>query len=277
MSTLVAVQDQSPDQGRGKNLARGHVTQARVIHSEWIKLRTLRSTGLTFLAAVVAVIGFGLLFSGVSANRWATMGPDETSNPALISLRGYFLAQLAIGTLGVLVISGEYATGMIRASLTAVPKRLPVLWAKALVFTAATWMLMTTAVLIAFLAGQALLGSHGASLGDPGVLREVLGTGLYLTVVGLLGVAIGGLVRNTAGGIATVFGLLLVVPGLAQALPSSWSDHINQYLPSNAGQALITLHQQAHTLAPWTGFAVFCGYAALALAGAAVALKRRDA
>ncbi|MDX6332331.1 MAG: type transport system permease protein [Streptomycetaceae bacterium] len=275
MSTLEAVQDRSQDQGR--NPARGRVTQGHVIHSEWIKLRTLRSTGYTFLAAVVALIGFGLLFSAVTANRWSTLPPDEVGNPALISLRGYFLAQLAIGVLGVLVISGEYATGMIRATLAAVPKRLPVLWAKALVFTAATWVLMTVATLVAFLAGQALLGSHGTSLGDPGVTREVLGTGLYLTVVGLFGVAIGALVRNTAGGIATVFGVLLVVPVLAEALPTSWSDHINQYLPSNAGQALISLHQQAHTLAPWTGFAVFCGYAALALAGAAVALKRRDA
>jgi len=109
------------------------------------------------------------------------------------------------------------------------------------------------------------------------VLRQVMGVGLYLTVVGLLGVAIGALIRNTAGGIATVFGLLLVVPVLAEALPTSWADHVNQWLPSNAGQSLITLHPAAHTLAPWTGFAVFCLYAVVALGAAAVLLKRRDA
>jgi ABC-type transport system involved in multi-copper enzyme maturation permease subunit len=279
MSTVIEVEGQSPGQAKsqGEPVARGKVTQARVIHSEWIKLRTLRSSGLTFLGAVVAMIGFGALLSAVTASRWSNLPPDAAANPAQVSLRGFFLAQLIVGVLGVLVISGEYATGMIRASLAAVPKRLPVLWAKALVFTAATWVLMTVSTLIAFFVGQALLGSHGTSLGAAGVTREVLGTALYLTVVGLCGVAIGALIRNTAGGIATLFGVLLIVPVLMEALPSSWSDPINQYLPSNAGQAVMALHQQPHTLAPWTGFAVFCGYAVLALAGAAVALKRRDA
>jgi hypothetical protein len=105
----------------------------------------------------------------------------------------------------------------------------------------------------------------------------VFGAGLYLTVVGLLGVAIGSLIRNTAGGIATVFGLLLVVPVLAEALPSSWSNAIGPYLPSNAGQAVIALHQEPHTLAPWTGIGFFFLYALAALAAAAVLLKRRDA
>jgi ABC-2 type transport system permease protein len=259
--------------------ARGHVTQARVLRSEWIKLRTLRSTGFTLLAAVGALIGLGLLFSYFTASRWSSMPAAERAgfDPTNVSLRGYFLAQLAIGVLGVLMFGGEYATGMIRATLSAVPRRLPVLWAKAFLFAAVTWVLTTGAALVAFLGGQAILGSHGTSLGSAGVLRVVLGTGLYLTVVGLLGVAVGALVRNTAGGIATVFGVLLILPALAEALPTSWADHVNQYLPSNAGQSLVALHQAPHTLAPWTGFAVFCLYAALALAAAAVTLRRRDA
>lgn len=261
--------------------SRGQVTQLRVLHSEWIKLRTLRSTFFTLVAAVGAMIGFGLLFCAVTANRWTHMDAREQLrfNPAEVSLRGFFLAQLAIGVLGVLLVSGEYATGMIRATLSAVPRRLPVLWAKAAVYTAVTFVSMTVAALIAFLAGQAILSSQhiGTSLNAPGVTRMVLGAGLYLTVVGLLGIAIGTLVRSTAGGIATLFGLLMVLPLLAEALPSSWADHINQYLPGNAGQALMAAHQEAHTLSPWTGFAVFCLYAAVALAGAAVSLKRRDA
>ncbi|NUP45053.1 MAG: ABC transporter permease subunit [Streptomyces sp.] len=260
---------------------RGAVTQLRVLHSEWIKMRSLRSTFFTLIAAVVALIGLGTLFSAFTASHWDHMNPHEQADfePGMTSLRGFFLAQLAVGVLGVLMVSGEYATGMIRASLTAVPRRLPVLWAKAALYVAVTWVLMTAGAIAAFLTGQAVLsGKHlDTSLGAPGELRQVMGVGLYLTVVGLLGVAIGALLRNTAGGIATVFGLLLVVPVLAEALPTSWANHVNQWLPSNAGQSLIALHREAHTLAPWTGFAVFCLYAALALAAAAVLLRRRDA
>jgi ABC-2 type transport system permease protein len=259
----------------------GQVTQLRVLHSEWIKLRTLRSTFLTLLVALVALIGLGALFSAFTASHWASMGPHDRADfdPAGTSLRGYFLAQLAVGVLGVLMITGEYATGMIHATLAAVPRRLPVLWAKAGLYAAVVWAVATAGALAAFLLGQALLdGKHiGTSLGAPGVARAVFGTGLYLTVVGLLGVAVGALVRNTAGGIATVFGLLLVVPVLFEALPASWADHVNQWLPSNAGQALVTVHREAHTLSPWTGFSVFVLYALAALAGAGLLLKRRDA
>ena len=260
---------------------RGEVTQLRVIRSEWIKLRSLRSTLFTLLAAVVALVGLGCVFSYFMARRWDDLPPQErlVFDPTLVSLRGFFLAQLAVGVLGVLVVSGEYATGMIRSSLTAVPRRLPVLWAKALVYGVVAWVLMTGASLAAFLLGQAALSGRrlGTSLSAPGVLRAVLGAGLYLAVVGLVGLALGALIRNTAGGIATLFGVLLVLPVLAQALPSSWFDVINPYLPSTAGQSLVHVQQQPHTLAPWTGFWVFCLYALAALAGAAVTLRRRDA
>jgi ABC-2 type transport system permease protein len=257
------------------------VTQLRVLRSEWIKLRSLRSTFFTLLAAVVAQIGFGTMFCAVMAGRWTQLPARERAafDPASTSLRGFFLAQLAVGVLGVLVVTGEYATGLIRATLTAVPARLPVLWAKALLYSAVCWACTTAGALAAFLVGQSVLASRGVgtSLDAPGVLRMVLGTGLYLTVVGLLGVAVGTMLRNTAGGIATVFGLLLVLPGLAQALPSSWRDAVGPYLPSNAGQALVAAHQEPHTLAPWTGIGVFLLYALAALAGAAVVLRRRDA
>ncbi|MFF7140287.1 ABC transporter permease subunit [Streptomyces sp. SID2888] len=260
---------------------RGEVTQLRVIRSEWIKLRSLRSTLFTLLAAVVAMVGLGCVFSYVTAARWDSLPPEErlAFDPTLVSLRGLYLAQLAVGVLGVLVVSGEYASGMIRSSLAAVPRRLPVLWAKTLVYGAVAWVLMTIASLAAFLGGQAALSGHGlgTSLSAPDVPRAVLGAGLYLTVVGLIGVAFGALVRSTAGGIATVFGLLLVLPALAQALPSSWLAKVNPYLPSTAGQGLIHIHQEPHTLAPWTGFALFCLYTLVALAAAGVALTRRDA
>lgn len=260
---------------------RGRVTQARVLHSEWVKLRTLRSTFFTLLAATVAMTGTGPLFSAVTSDRWSAMTAAERAaiDPTALSLIGFFLAQLAVGVLGVLVITGEYSTGMIRATFSAVPRRLPVLWAKAAVFAAVTWALMTTACLTAFLAGQALMSSTGAgaSLNDPGVTRAVLGTGLYLTVVALLSVGVGAVVRTTAGGVAAVFGLLLVLPELVKALPASWAERVSPWLPGNAGHAIAVLRPDALTLAPWTGLTVFCLYAASALVGAAVVLTRRDA
>lgn len=259
----------------------GSVTLPRVVHAEWIKFRTLRSSYITLIAAAVLTIGFGALFCWATVHRWDQLPADERAHfsPAEHSLRGYFLAQLAIGVLGVLVVTGEYSTGMIRASLSAVPKRLPVLWAKTAVYGVVTWVVATVSAVIAFFLGQAILASKhiDTTLSAPGVTRVVLGTGLYLTAVGLLAVGIGTLVRNTAGGIASVFGLLLVVPVLAEALPSDWRDSIAPYLPSNAGQALFSLQQGPHDLAPWTGFGVMCLYVLAALIGAAVVLKRRDA
>jgi ABC-type transport system involved in multi-copper enzyme maturation permease subunit len=257
------------------------VTQLRVIGSEWLKFRSLRSSYYTLGATVVAMIGFGCLFAGVTASRWAQMKPAQQAafDPTGVSLRGYFLAQLVIGVLGVLIVTGEYSTGMIRASLSAAPTRLPVLWGKAIVFAVVAFVLTEVSAFVAFFAGQALLsGQHiQTTLSAPGVLRAVFGTGLYLTVVGLLGVGLGWIIRSTAGSIATLFGLLMVLPLLAEALPQSWGDRINPYLPSNAGQELLAVHHDPTMLAPWTGFGVFCLYAVAAIAVAAVLLKRRDA
>ncbi len=260
----------------------GPVTLPRVVHSEWIKFRTLRSSYFTLLAAVVFMIGFGLLACYGAINHLDH--PDLHDRAFSIdaadrSLRGFEAAQLAIGVLGVLVVSGEYSTGMIRASLSAVPRRLPVLWAKAAVFAAVTLAITAVTAFIAFFGGQAILASHSVqtTLSAPGVTRTVLGTALYLTAVGLLSVGIGALIRNTAGGIAAVFGLLLVLPGLVDVLPASWSANIGPYLPAAAGKAVATLHADPGTLAPWTGFGVMGCYVAAALIGAAVVLKRRDA
>ncbi|MFJ6213326.1 ABC transporter permease [Streptomyces sp. NPDC092296] len=270
-----AVRAVVPDTGRGG------VTALRVVHSEWIKFRSLRSTWCTLLAATVAMIGFGALICWVTVDHWARLPQDErlAFSPAGQSLKGFYLAQLAIGVLGVLVVTGEYATGAIRSTLAAVPRRVPVLLAKAGVFGAVTLAVTGVACPAAFLLGQSVLaGQHlGTGLAAPGVLRVVLGTPLYLTAVGLLAVGVGSLVRSTAGGVATVLGLLLVLPVLAQVLPGSWRDHIFPYLPGPAGQALTTLHAQPSALAPWPGFALLCGYAAAALAAGALLLRHRDA
>lgn len=258
----------------------GEVTQLRAIKSEWIKLRSLRSTFWSFLTAGAFVIGLGLLFASVEAhnlNGANTIGPgfDVTQ----VTLRGAFLAQLAIGVLGVMAVTGEYSTGMIRATMSAVPRRLPVLWAKLAVFAATVFVLMGISVLIAFEIGQAVLANthHSATLSSPGALRAVIGTALYLSVLALLAIGLGFLIRNTAGAIASLFGLLLVLPILAQALPGTWADNVTKYLPMPAGTAITGTVQDPTSLSPWAGFGVFCLYAVAAIGAGAVMLKRRDA
>jgi ABC-2 type transport system permease protein len=254
------------------------VTQGRVVNSEWIKMRSLRSTRYTLIASIAITVGLGLLFASFAVARLNSTGHLET-DPVTLTLRGAFLAQLAIGVLGVLLITGEYSTGMIRATMSAVPRRLMVLWAKLGLFAVVAAVASIAAAFAAFLGGQAILSSKhvGASLSDPGVLRAVIGAGLYLAVVGLLGMALGFIIRNTAGAITTLFGILLILPVLGEVLPASWASHVVPYLPSNAGQAIMQLHADPNTLAPWTGFALFVGYTAVAVAVAAVLVKRRDA
>jgi ABC-2 type transport system permease protein len=260
--------------------AAGHgrpgVTERRVLNSEWIKLRSLRSTWFSFGAAMLIVIGLGTLFSAIRG-RDAALHHVLNLDATQLSLRGIYLAQLAVGVLGVLLITGEYATGMIRATLSATPRRLPVLRAKIAVFAVMTFVVTTAAAFIAFFVGQALLHSHGTTIGAPHALRAVLGVGLYLTVVGVLALSLGFVVRSTAGAIASVFGILLVLPALGHVLPSNWQMHLLPYLPSNAGGALYSLHPDPGTLSPWTGFAVMCAWAAAAVLAAAVVLRRRDA
>ncbi len=261
--------------------AKTRVTQARVALSEWTKLRSVRSTRYSLLATVAFTIGIAAIATAVVSARWLHMAPSERAHfhPLEATLAGVQLGQLALGVLGVLVITAEYSTGMIRATLTAVPKRLPVLWAKAGVFGLVALVIGIPSALIAFFVGQTLLSPHHLQLAfsAPGVARAVIGAGLYLTVVGLLGVGIGTIVRNTAGGIAAFVALMFVVPPLMNVLPTSWNNAVSPYLPSNAGQAVMSITHNANTLSPWGGFAVFCAWAAAAIAIGAVVLARRDA
>src|SRR5579862_4086815 len=238
MTTTIATVP-APPAGRG-TVEVGPVTQANVIRSEWIKFRTLRSTVIVSALTALLMVGLGLLVSAVTHSRWAHLDPEEHLPYNLIrrSLVGVNLAQLTVGVLGVLMITGEYTTGMIRATLGAVPKRLPVLWGKLSVFAPVTFALTLAASFAAFLGGQALLGSHGVPLSTPGALRAVVGVALYLTVLSVLALAIGFIVRNTAGAITALFSLLIVVPAVAAALPNSWQANIVPYLPSSAGQAV---------------------------------------
>lgn len=209
------------------------VTQGQVIRSEWIKLRTVRSSWFVLGATVLGIAGLGLLVSYFNHAHWSAMSASSRAdlNPINQSLIGVNLAELTVGVLGVLVVTGEYATGMIRATFAAVPRRLPVLVAKAGVLAAVTFVVCLAAALIAFLGGQALLGSHGISLGHPAAARAVLGSALYLTVVGVIGIGLGFLIRSTAGGIATLLAGLLVLPIMVAALHGSGSRPPNRSGP----------------------------------------------
>jgi ABC-2 type transport system permease protein len=255
------------------------VTQRRVLASEWIKMRSLRSTILTLAAAVVAMVVLAWLVGWATNAHWAEMHPDERAgfNPIDRSLAGVNLAQLAIGVLGVLLVTGEYATGMIRATFAAAPRRLPVIWAKAGLYAAVTLVLMLVSAMLAFVIGQHFLASHGTTLAAPHAWRAIVGAAGYLTLVGMLAVAFGFLIRSTAGGIATLFALLLVLPGIGQLLPASWQTHTLPYLPSNAGSSMFSARTVPTALSPGTGLLVLCIWVAVALACAAAVVKRRDA
>lgn len=254
------------------------VTQRRVLQSELTKFRTLRSTTYTMAAAVVLMIGIGAVFVAVTASQYH-MGPagiDAVST----SLTGTVFAVVAFGVLGVLMMSGEYTTGMIRASLTAVPRRLPVLWAKLAVFAGTVFAVSLAASFISFFLGQALLSGHhlNVAITAPGALRSVIGAALYVTVAGLTGVAMGALFRNTAAAIATFAGVFFVLPPLTGLLPASISNNLAPYLPSNAGEVLWGgASSLQNALSPWTGFALLCGYAVVLIGAAAWRLRRADA
>jgi ABC-2 type transport system permease protein len=259
----------------------GRVTQARVALSEWAKLHSLRSTRWSLLVGVLLTIALPVIFSAVTSSHWGSISPRERADrhPLDIALAGVNVSQLAIAVLGVLVITGEYSTGMIRASFTAVPKRLPVLWAKTAVFASVAFLLMLPSVVIAFFASQAILSRHHIleiSFSHPGVARSVIGGAVYLMLVGIFALGIGAIVRNTAAGIATFAGIFFVIPPLMNILPTSWNNAISQYLPSEAGRQIFSLTHGAHTLSPWPAAMLFIGYCALVLGIAALLLVRRD-
>ncbi|SBT45760.1 ABC transporter permease subunit [Micromonospora auratinigra] len=259
------------------------VTGPRVVRAEWIKFRSLRSTLILLAATVVVFAALGLGFSAflsdatIEPGTPAPPGGPSSLDPLGASLGGVNLAQLLIGTLGVLLAAGEYSTGMIRSSLAAVPRRWPVLAGKVAVVAGVSLAVLVPATLLTFLGGQAILGDKGISLGDDGVLRAVLGTAGYLAGVGVLGLALGSLLRSVAGALTSLVALLLVVPGVVSLLPESWSEVISPYLPSNAGQAFMSIGSSSDLLSPGAGAAVLAAWLVVLLGGAVALLRRRDA
>jgi hypothetical protein len=253
------------------------VTQLRVIRSEWAKLRALRSTWFCALGAIVLIVGIGAVLAAGKPYRVSPGHPAVTA--VSVSLYGILLAQLVLGVLGVLAFSGEYGTGMIRASLAVVPSRLPVLWAKLITMAGLVLPVTLLAAVAEFFVATAIQSARGASaisLSDPGVLRTIVGASLYLTVAAVIGLALGALLRRTAAGVSAFTAVFFVAPIVVTQLPHSISG-ILPYLPSSAGGALWGQPLAAHPLGPWAGFAVLCGYAVALTGLAAWRLRRGDA
>lgn len=253
---------------------------ADAVRAEWVKLRTVRSTYWSLLATVLLVTGLGAVFSLAYASRYPSLSPHAkaTFDPTVTSLSGVWFGQLGIGVLAILAVAGEYATGTIRPSLAAVPRRGRMLAAKALVFTAVAVAVGEAASFAAFLTGQQILAGRAphAELADLAVLRAVAGGGLYLGAVALFSLALGTLIRHTAGAITAMAAIAFAVPTILVALPASWQDTAGRWLPTNAGSALWSVRDVAHMFTAWTGFAVFLAYTAALLTWAFAAFARRD-
>jgi ABC-2 type transport system permease protein len=280
MTTTIA----TPARAVGGAPAAGRAAFGNLLLAEWTKLRSVRSTVWSLATMVVLTLGITGLATGVYSAHWSSMSPGERgqvlADPiGLILQPGSTYGQIAICVLGVMVMASEYSTGMIRASLLAVPRRTPMLAAKAVAFALVVFVVAELIAFPSFFLGQAVLHPHvQIAIGDPGVLRAILGLGLYLSVIGLFAMAIGAIIRHVAGAISITLGFLLVLSTLASLLPGSLGAHVNAYLPGNAGQLIMSSGRvPSQLLTPWQGFGVMCVWAALLLAIAASLLKRRDA
>jgi ABC-type transport system involved in multi-copper enzyme maturation permease subunit len=253
----------------------------RLLRSEWTKIWSVRSTAWSLVILVVGGIALSTLISGVMAAHWPSLSAADRQ---AVTVKGVFgpgltFAQLPLCVLGVLVVTSEYTTGMIRSSLLAVPRRTPLLAAKAAVFALVAF---AAGELLAFASvpvGQAMLGSRvPESLGDPATLRAAFGAGLYLAVLGLFALAVGAMIRHTAAAITAVVVIFVAFGDLSQLIPGTVGKHINAFMPANAGILVThTSRQAADLLSPWQGIGVLGLWTAVLLAAAGLMLTRRDA
>jgi hypothetical protein len=243
-----------------------------ILRSEWTKIRSVRSTVWTLIVTAALMLGFAALIG--AAAKGTADGPIPGDQAVTMSLTGSMLAALSMATLGVLVISSEYRTGGIRTSLMAVPKRMRLLTGKIVVFVAIALVVCVVASAGAIGVGVAIFQPPSIELGD--VVRSSLGSGLYLTACGLFGLGLGTLVRHTPGAIVSAIALILVLPMVANQLPGEWGKTVAEYFTTNAG-LLVVSGQTNGSLGPWSGFAVYLAWVAVAVLAGAVLMRRRDA
>ncbi len=282
---MVATTEQTVTKHEGARPTAHRTTGARVLRSEWIKTRSLRSTWITAASILLVIVGFGVLAAmaaggDITAPNGGPPAVTGRGGPLGTILAGANVVVLLVAVYGSVVGAREFSSGMIRTTFAAVPRRLPVLWGKLLTFLAVVLPVVVVGLVAVFFAGMAVLDRAGAatlSWSDDGVTRSLFGHAYYVVGLGLIGLALGVLLRSTAAAIGTTIGAVLFLPALATALlPSDWSA-VLKYLPSNAGNAFTALTTTGDVLTPWQGFAVFTGWVVLAVVGAVVALVRRDA
>jgi len=251
-----------------------------VAQMEWLKLRSVRSTAWVLLVFAAGLIGLAILV--MAHTHWATMSPADRASfdPTEESFAGLTIGQLAFGVLGALVITTEFSSGMIRATLAAVPRRPLLLAAKAAVLAAVTLVAGEVLAFGAFAVGEMVLRSPAphATLGQPGVLRAVLMAGAYPALIALIALGLGAVIRHTAGAISAVVGILFVLPLILLPMGISIQNSVGQFMPMIiAENSLTAVKPQSHALSPGAGFGMLCLYAAIALAIGSWALARRDA
>ncbi len=254
------------------------------LRSEFTKIRSVRSTYWTLLVLLAVSIGIGAAICAGTAANWSQASPADkaTFDATQVSVAGlFYLGQLVIVVLGAIVLTAEYSTGMIRTSLTAMPRRATMYVAKAAVFAVVALAITLAAAFVSFFLGQSLLASthESATLSQPEVLRAVVGSALYVTLVGLFAFAAGAIFRHTAATISSIIGLLFVIPILAHLLPRSWYDDLARWLPDAAGRAVSTTvaGQDPHLFSPWGQFSVFAIYTAILLVVGGILFRKRDA
>ncbi|MFI6697213.1 ABC transporter permease subunit [Streptomyces sp. NPDC050433] len=259
--------------------ARAGVTRTRVLRSEWHKFWTLRSTWITLTAASLLILATGLIMAIGHEPDPAGGGLGEVRDPVVLTLLGVQFGQILLPVLGVLFSAGEYSTGMIRASLSAVPRRLPVLWAKAAVFAAVALTVTTATVFATFLLAQIFLADTdmAASLTDPGVTGAVAGTAVALTLFGVLGLGLGALTRSVPGAIGVFFAGMVILPEVLSAVDSDVVSNAVAYFPARASESLGAVLPRDGALSDGTALLTLCLWAVAALASAGWLLKRRDA
>lgn len=261
---------------------RGRYGFTQVARMEWIKLRSLRSTGWGFGILAAAMIGLAILVLGQDSGNWAHMSAADRASfdPTNNGFTGLALGQLVVAILGVLTITGEYSSGLVRATYAAVPRRPLVLTAKAAVFGAVALVAGEVLALVSFFAGEAMLrgGVPHVTLATPGVLRAVLMGGAYVCLAGLIGLGLGAIIRHTAGGIAAVVGVVFVLPLLLLPLPHGTRQSVTRFLPEPiAANSITTVKPVAGALSPWVGLGLLCLYAVVLLGAGAFLLAKRDA
>jgi ABC-2 type transport system permease protein len=252
-----------------------------VLRAEWTKARTVPSTMWTLIVTTVLGIGLSALICAVAANHYAKSSVSDklTWDPTSISSAGFSVAQLAVGVLGVLLVTSEYSSGAIGSSLAAVPRRGRLLAAKSVVIMVLAFVVVEILAFMAFFIGQALISGHAptATLGQTGVVRALVGAGLYGALLGMMGLALGTIIRNAAGAIAVLVAILYVLPGIAAALPTSIEHTVQEYWPTQAGGQITSVVRTPNTLSPWVGFGVFLLFVAFLSVVAFTLLNRRGA